>query len=359
MESTTLSLEDRLVKSSLWAHWLKHDRPRPLEPWSWKWTDIHDFLVESGKTVSMKEAKRRTVQLVHPTLGNLKGTSRTLQSSFQLVNPGETAEAHRHTAAALRFVVQGHGAYTTVEGEQMVMEPGDLILTPNWTWHDHHNDTNEPIIWMDGLDIHLTGHLNALFQQNYDTEAQPIAKKDGYSKLVSAGARPIESPAIRTPPYNYKWSDTVKTLEALAKAGEKGDPCDGIYLEYKNLFTGGHTMPTIGCYVQMLRPGEKTAPHRHTSNSIYQVFSGDGVTVASGKEMRWGSKDCFFIPSWSIHTLENTSKTQPAFLFSMTDRPVTEALGLYREDRGPDFKLPSTYMAQPSVAMGGREDPIH
>jgi gentisate 1,2-dioxygenase len=359
MESTQFSLEDRLSKASLWAHWLKHERPVPLEPWLWKFKDIHDFLMEVGSSTTMKEAQRRTVQLVHPTLGNLKGTSRTLQASFQLVNPGETAEAHRHVAAALRFVVQGRGAYTTVEGEQMIMEPGDLVLTPNWSWHNHHNGTNEPIIWMDGLDIHLTNYLNAAFQEDYSSPAQPITKNDGYSKVILGPTRPANLETTKTPPFNYKWSDTLRTLEALSKDETRHDPCDGIYLEYRNLATGGHTMPTIGCYVQMLKPGEKTAPHRHTGTYLYQVVSGEGVTVASGKEMNWGAKDCFLIPPWSIHTLANTSKSQPAFLFSMTDRPILEALGQYREDHGPDFKLPSSYVSQPQVALGTRKDPTH
>ena len=114
-----------------------------------------------------REALRRAVQLVHPSLTRQGSTSPTLQMSFQLVKPGEVPECHRHTIAALRFVVEGHGAYTTVEGEQMLMEPGDLILTPNWTWHDHANFTGEPVIWVDGLDSPLVSHMRVAFSEIY------------------------------------------------------------------------------------------------------------------------------------------------------------------------------------------------
>jgi gentisate 1,2-dioxygenase len=345
-----VSFEDKLKQASLWAFWLKRDRIQPLEPWLWKWDNIHSSLIEAGNIVRLEEASRRTIQLVHPTIGGLKGTSRTIQASFQLVKPGEVAEAHRHTASALRFVVQGRGAYTTVEGEKMTMEPGDLILTPGWCWHDHSNETNEPIIWMDGIDVHIMLYLNSMFQEEYPSKSQPITKREGYSGAVLGRLRPKMNTSNKIAPFSFKWTDTLKALEDMST--EEADPYDGVYLEYKNPLQECSTMTTIGCYVQLLKPGQKTAPHRHTTTTIYNVVSGEGVTETQGKDLRWSSKDCFLVPSWSVHRHVNLSSTSPAFLFSMTDRPLMEQLGVYREDSGPDFNLPKAYTFQPAVNTG-------
>jgi gentisate 1,2-dioxygenase len=138
-------------------------------------------------------------------------------------------------------------------------------------------------------------------------------------------------------PYTYKWADTLATLNAMADA-DISDPCDGVLLDYKNPLTGGPTMPTINCRVQMLRPGEETRPHRHFSSTIYHVVEGAGVTSvgsdkSGGEELAWGRRDCFFLPSFEWHSFTNNSKTEPAILFSVSDRPVLESLGLYREEQ--------------------------
>jgi 1-hydroxy-2-naphthoate dioxygenase len=271
-------------------------------------------------------------------LTNKKATSRTLQMSIQLVKPGERAECHRHSAAALRFVVEGDGtAYTNVEGEQMLMEPGDLVLTPNWTWHDHFNPGKANIVWLDVLDAHLTRYLDAGFEENYgEGPAQPIVKASGYCKQRFGAIRPRTNPAAHAGlPYHYKWRDTMQALQNHATAGAM-DAHDGVMLEYANPLTGGPTMPTIGCWVQMLPPGEKTKPHRHTSSSIYHAVQGRGMTCvgktkAAIEHLDWGQHDCFFVPAWNWHWFENKAK-EPAILFSVTDRPVLESLGLFREE---------------------------
>ena len=259
--------------------------------------------------------------------------------SIQLVKAGERAECHRHTAAALRFVVEADGtAYTNVEGEQMLMEPGDLVLTPNWTWHDHFNPGDKNVVWLDVLDIHLSNHLDAVFQENYgEGPAQPIVKSDGYCKQRLGAIRPrVKNASNAALPYTYKWRDTLRALQDIAGAGGN-DPHDGVLLEYVHPLTGGPTMPTIGCWVQWLRPGETTKPHRHTSSTIYHVVEGEGITTVgpkktAGKELGWRSRDCFFVPSWNWHQFQNTSKKEPAIIFSVTDRPVLESLGLFREE---------------------------
>jgi gentisate 1,2-dioxygenase len=338
------ALHRRMAENSLGGHWQSRARAPRLEPFLWPWSVIYSCLMESGEVIQLggigDAANRRTVQLVNPALTALKSTSRTLQMSIQLVKPGERAECHRHTAAALRFVVEGDGTgYTNVEGEQMLMEPGDLVLTPNWTWHDHYNPGKNPIVWLDVLDIHLTSHLDATFHEVYgEGPAQPVVKPDGYCRQRLGTIRPrtvnVGGQAL---PYAYKWKDTLAALKEVSAAGRK-DPNDGILLEYANPLTGGPTMPTIGCWIQWLAPGETTKAHRHTSSTIYHVVEGQGVTTVgaskgAGDELTWGPHDCFFVPSWRWHHFKNTSKKEPAIIFSVTDRPVLESLGLFREEQ--------------------------
>src|SRR4030095_88430 len=228
------ALHARLAEYSLGGHWQTRESNPDLVPHLWPWSVIYSWLIESGEGVQVRglddaaargtrvrggvrararqqpPEKRFTVQLVNPSLTDRKATSRTLQMSIQLVKPGERAECHRHTAAALRFVVEGDGTgYTNVEGEEMLMEPGDLVLTPHWTWHDHYNAGKKNLIWLDVLDAQLTSYLDANFHENFaEGPAQPIVKPDGYGKQQYGAIRPrLANPSNAALPYNYKWRD--------------------------------------------------------------------------------------------------------------------------------------------------------
>lgn len=348
------ALHQRLAEHSLGGHWQDRERAPALVPHVWPWEAIYSCLMESGEVIALGHAgdaaNRRTVQLVNPGITNLKSTTRTLQMSVQLVKPGETAECHRHTAAALRFVVEGDGtAYTNVDGEQMLMEPGDLVLTPAWGWHDHQNPGSKNVVWLDVLDIHLAKYLDAAISETYSAAdqqgnyfegaSQPVVHEDGwcrerYGVVRARGGAVSDGRAVA---YAYKWRDTLAALRGMAAAGET-DPHDGVLLDYTNPATGGPTMPTILCRAQLLGPGEATRAHRHTSSTIYHVIEGEGSTVVGaepkgGEEYAWGTRDCFFVPSLSWHRHVNRSRTAPALLFSVTDRPVHESLGLYREEQ--------------------------
>ena len=327
-------LDDRLKKNSLGGHWQRVERPGPIDALLWHWDDIYAGLIESGEAVRLgQDTLRRTVQLRNPKLPT--GTSKTIQMSIQLVRPGERARAHRHTAQAVRFVVQGNGAYTTVEGERMLMYPNDLVLTPGWTWHDHANLTDDPVIWLDGLDIPLAMHLDAQFQVDYHQEAQEITKPDGASLLEFSPARSRVRDAYPWPypPYRYAWSETLPALLNLVESGRGEDPYDGILMEYANPLTGGHTLPTMSCRVQLLRPGLTTDSHRHTGTAIYHCIEGTGTVVIDGVSFDFGPRDCFLIPSWRTHHFINRSSNENAILYSMSDLPVLEALNLYREEK--------------------------
>ena len=337
------ALHKRLAENSMAGHWQAPQTRRPeLKPWVWPWSVIHSCLMEAGEVVPIgKQGEpnaRRTVNLVNPTLVGNKATSRSLQMSVQLVKPGEVATAHRHTASALRFVVESEGMYTVADGEQMIMEPGDLLIQPNWAWHDHKNITNTNAVWLDVLDGHLIGHLDSSFGEPYgEGDSQPITKPDGWSRSSLGVVRPRTSAVgNQAMAFVYKWTDTLQALEGMAAAGES-DPHDGVLLEYTNPVTGGPTMPIIGCWIQMLRPGEETRPHRHTGMTIYHAVRGQGVTtVGKGEteDLEWGDRDCFMVPGWQWHRHRNLSKSEPAIIFSVTDRPAIEVLGLYREEKG-------------------------
>jgi gentisate 1,2-dioxygenase len=350
-DSRVQALHKRMAEHSLCGHWEDRERSPALVPHVWPWAAIRACLKESGEVIKLGHAddaaNRRTVQLMNPAIPNLKSTTRTLQMSIQLVNPGEIAECHRHMAAALRFVIEGDGtAFTNVEGEKMIMEPNDLVLTPHWTWHDHQNLGDKAVVWIDVLDVHLTKYLDAAVTESYaaagdrgdnylDGIVQRVLHDDGYCRQRYGAVRPRTQADGRGVPYAYKWRDTLAALRAMAAAGET-DPHDGVLLDYANPVTGGPTMPTIQCRVQMLAPGEATRAHWHTSSTIYHAIEGEGSAIvgasaASGEGYDWGARDCFFVPSMKWHHFVNRSKTAPAFLFSVSDRPVLESLGLYRE----------------------------
>jgi gentisate 1,2-dioxygenase len=301
-----------------------------VEPCLWKWADVYESLVRAGEVISLENSERRVVRLVNPGLDKKFGfATHTIQVSFQYVKPGENARAHRHTPAALRFVIQGNGAYTTVNGQQCVMEPGDLILTPNMTWHDHSNDSQEPMLWLDGLDFPLVTALNQVMQERFAERRQPIESnsEDAMGRLGGSVRHGLPLADF----FHYKWRDTEPTLRSLAKTPAARSRFDGYLLEYRNPITGGPTMTTIQCAVQLLPAKDKTDAHRHTSTVMYHVFRGQGATIIGEQEYEWRQGDTFVVPLWHTHRHVNASSKE-AILFSMSDEPALRALELYREE---------------------------
>jgi gentisate 1,2-dioxygenase len=211
------------------------------------------------------------------------------------------------------------------------MESGDLITTPNRTWHDHYNGSSEPIIWIDGTDLPMVKFFEIGFGDLYPTKQQEISKPRNHAVHELGPARPkwISADSVQPPPYRYRWEDTEKALMALGES--PGDPFDGVILRYVNPLTGGPTLPTLSCEIQMLRPGELTKPHRHTSSAIYHAFRGKGVTTIGDQSFEWEEGDSFTIPQWLWHNHANRSN-DAAILFAMNDRPVLDLLGFYREE---------------------------
>jgi gentisate 1,2-dioxygenase len=305
--------------------------PKPFgAPYLWKGETIREGLDAAAVLVPVgDDDARRTSCMVHPSLtGSGLATSPTLLICMQLVMPGELALAHRHTATALRFVVEGEvDAYTVVDGEKCVMERGDLILTPNWAWHQHHNAGTRPVVWIDGLDAPLIRAFNAGF-------FEPFPSPDGVQPLNSEVDNAVRRPgALGAPGHTparlvYKWRETLPALQAMG-ADEKS-PFDGRCLEYRSA-DGGHTLRTLTCWIQMLDPGEQTERHRHTYTHVYHAFEGAGVTEVEGEELAWQQGDCLVVPNWTWHRHRNADAHQPAILFSMNDSPLMEWMGVLRE----------------------------
>lgn len=337
-----MSLErfnEELKRKNLIGYWTIPNRsdgfrePKPsFGPFLWKWNEIHEALHQAVEYIRPEEAFRRFIGFQHPDLK--MGTAHTLLMGAQMVCPGEFAPAHRHTMEAIRFVVKGTGAATVVEGEPMPMEEGDLITTPSWSWHDHVNSGDAPIIWLDGANGPMMQFYQVGFANPYAQPQQAVTRPVGWSQRTFGAVRPqgsfttTPSPSYR-PPYRYPWTETQKALESLAET--PGDPFDGVLLRYVDPISGGPTLPTMSCEIQLLRPGEKGRNHRHTYTAVYHAFKGRGTTRIGEERFDWEEGDSFVVPLWHWHAHENSAR-DPAVLFSINDRPALEALNFYREE---------------------------
>lgn len=327
----------RLDRESLTPLWevlsaLVPPRPSsPCVPALWRYQTARSFLLEAGRLISAREAERRVLVLENPGLRGASSITRTLYAGLQLILPGEVAPSHRHTQSALRFVVEGTGAFTAVDGERISMFPGDLIITPSWTFHDHGNPGDSPVVWLDGLDIPMVAFFDAGFAERHPQEAQPLTRAEG-SALSRYGQNllPLEHvPRSQTTPLlSYPYSRSREALLRLLADGAI-DPCHGVKMQYVNPATGGYPMPTIGAFIQLLPKGFRGCRQRSTDGTVYSVVEGRGRSRIADGVFEWEPKDVFVVPPWSsvAHEAEDD-----AVLFSFSDRPVQKALGLFREE---------------------------
>ena len=327
----------------------------PCQPALWKYSDIRPFLMESGKLITAEEAVRRVLVLENPALRGQSCITQSLYAGLQVIMPGEVAPSHRHTQSALRFVVEGRGAYTAVDGERTHMQPGDFIITPSWTWHDHghlghgtsdrHDAKNDqfessaPVVWLDGLDIPMLRFFDAGFAENGTAASQPVTKPAGISThKFGANMLPVryDAPFGQTSPiFSYPYDRTREALEQLERHAEV-DAWDGVKLRYVNPATGGAPMPTMATFMQRLPAGFTGKPYRQTDGAVFSVVEGHAtIKVDDGKQtttFEVSPRDHFVIPSWHTATL---ASSQGCVLFSFSDRPVHQALGIHREERKP------------------------
>jgi len=308
-------------------------QPRPeAVPYQWKWSLLERVVKESSIAVPVGD-ERRAMQLFNPGLNGQWATTTTLIAAVQVLLPGEIARAHRHSPSAIRFIMQGNGAYTAVEGEKVVMREGDLVLTPNWQWHDHGNETQETVVWMDGLDVPLAKALNAIFFEMGSERRAPETKPVNGSQALYGHGRLSPTWVKEAPKFSplmiYPWEQTLEALHALRS--RDGSPYEGIALEYTHPLTGGPVIPTIGCRVQLIRRGERLKARRVAGSAVFCVAQGSGRSIIDGKRFDWTKGDIVALPSWALHE-HASAGAEDAILFSIHDRPVMEALGFYREE---------------------------
>ena len=328
---------DRHNTAPLWEvlHALIPDTPvTPCKPYLWKYKDVRPYIAEAGKLITAKEAIRRVLVLENPGMRGESCITQSLYAGLQLILPGEIAPSHRHSQSALRFIVEGTGAYTAVDGERTQMKPGDFIITPSWTYHDHGNPGSEPVVWMDGLDIRIVQLFAAQFHEVYPEETQPVTRSEGAATArYGSGLAPLGAvaPFGKTSPiFNYPYARSREALAKLA-ADQAPDACHGWKMQFINPLTGGHAMPTIAAFLQLLPAGFDGRPCRSTDGTVYSVVEGAGAAVIAGQRFAFEPRDTFVVPSWMPLALEASAET---VLFSFSDRPGQEAMGLWREKRG-------------------------
>uniref|UniRef100_B0T9J5 Cupin 2 conserved barrel domain protein n=1 Tax=Caulobacter sp. (strain K31) TaxID=366602 RepID=B0T9J5_CAUSK len=324
------------------ALWTVANKIEPWQPASasvpflWRFEDLREKVLRSLDLVTPEQAGRRVVYLANPGRIDVTAAVGWLYSGLQVMAPGERASSHRHSASALRFIMEGKGAYTNVDGHKMTLSANDLVLTPNGSWHEHGVETDgDNCIWQDGLDIPLLNALDANFYEVHPDLHQAVTHPvDDTTALWGApGLRPAQAGWSKpySPLLRYEWAPTYEALVRHA-AASAGSPFDGVHMDYVNPVTGGPVMQTLGAAMQLLRPGERTKAHRQVGNFVYQCAKGAGYSIINGRRFDWKERDIFVVPSWMFHEHANASDREDACLFSFHDLPVMRALGLYRQE---------------------------
>ncbi len=324
-----------LVKNSspLWEVLAEVVPPYPKPhavPTLWSYDEMRPMLMESGRLITAKEAERRVLILANPGIVGASQITQSLYAGLQLVLPGETAPTHRHAPSALRFVIESDGGYTSVDGERTTMHPGDFIVTPSMTYHDHGNPGAGPVTWMDVLDLPLVNFMDAGYAEHHPADTQPLTKPDGdaYARY-GANMFPVDYTPARssTPVFSYPYTRSREILDRMYKDSPL-HPCHGIKMRFVNPATGGPPMPAIGTFIQLLPKGFKGAPYRFTDSTIFCAVEGSGRTHIGSTTFPWKRNDIFVAPSWMPVSHEADGD---AVLFSASDRPLQQYFGIWRE----------------------------
>jgi gentisate 1,2-dioxygenase len=278
---------------------------KTFAPAHWKYEQARGALDAAGRLINTELAERRNLILFNPAAENGYGTVRTLVAAYQMIMPGEWARAHRHTPNALRLILDAEpGTYTEVDGVKIAMEPGDVLLTPNWSSHGHGNDSRACAYWLDFLDVPLVQLLEPMFFEPAEGETEEAVN----------GA-----PPTKDSPFVFTLADTLKRLDAAA-ANPSGP--FGTHVEL-----GGPAMDTIGLHMMRLTPRTRTATHQTTANNIYAIVKGHGATTIDGERFEWSRGDVIAAPAWRPHFHE---ASEDALMFRVTDEPVMQRLGFLR-----------------------------
>ena len=291
--------------ASLWSAPKKN-----FVPAHWQYEQARGALDAAGRLINTELAERRNLILYNPASDASYGTVRTMVAAYQMIMPGEWARSHRHTPNALRLILDSEpGTYTEVDGVKIAMEPGDVLLTPNWSSHGHGNDSRACAYWLDFLDVPLVQLLEPMF-------FEPAEEEAGNGAAAAAAA---SAPPTKDSPFVFALSDTLKRLDAAAP-----DPSGPFGT---NVQLGNPAMDTIGLFMMRLSPRLRTAPYRATTNNIYAIVKGSGATTIDGERFEWRRGDVIAAPAWRPHFHE---AAEDALMLRVTDEPVLARLGLLR-----------------------------
>jgi len=318
----------RMAKASvaaLWEQEARHNNP-PDPAQIWHWQTMDPLLDEAVRQTDMQNAERRVLILQNQKLAEegRNGAAINLSVNLQVLMPGEKARPHRHTMHALRFSLEGDGAVTIVDGKECVMMPGDMIITPGWTWHQHKHEGKERAVWVDALDVPMHNYLETgVFEPGPARDVVSLPPDSAFAP----GFTPDTPEAAQrySPLFRYPWDVAVKTLEALPPAADGSRR-----LRYTNPATGGAVMSTIDCYLLGLAQSQATRPYRSNSNCVCVVMEGEGSTTVGEEKIAWGRKDIFALPhgQWVSHT----ASSPKARIFQITDREILRRLDYLREE---------------------------
>lgn len=328
---TDTPLLEALAQANTQPLWDRYMRMLTIEPKSpdeamlWAWEAMQPLIDRARREVPMEHAERRVLLLANPAFAPQPYTTTNLQAGLQILQPGDHAAPHRHTVAALRFVMQGSGTVTRVDGKDCPMEPGDLILTPAWCWHEHRNDGQSPMVWFDGLDMPFVHSLSAAFLQFGPPGETPEQFDDA---VAQAGMAPVAPPPAYqdySPRYRYDAASVRAALASLAPAADGSR-----LLRYTNPATGGPVTPTLDCYALALQQGAQTRAYRSTSNAIVVVAGGEGVSTVGEREFAWKANDVFTLPHWKW--ISHRAASPDAQLFLMSDQGLLQKIGYLRTE---------------------------
>ena len=333
-ESALAQFSRDIAPLNLMPLWERRARMQPgsdCVPALWRYADLRPQLLRAAGLISKRQAERRVLVLENPSLRGSTFITRSLYAGLQIILPGEIAPSHRHTPSALRFIVEGEGAYTAVAGERTMMKPGDFIVTPNWAWHDHGNLGSDPVVWLDGLDTPFAQFFGATFREDYAEECYPAIRGEGDSGYrYGANLLPVDHrpQGLASPLLIYPCDRTREALDRLSRH-DAPHPAHGYKLRYANPATGGHPFPTMAVCMQLLPAGFAGRASRSTDGTVFNVVEGEGTACAGDQRYAFSRHDIFVVPPWVSLRLEAAGDT---VLFSYSDRAAQEALGFWREE---------------------------
>ncbi len=320
----------------LWRvlHGLVTEVPKsPALPAHFVYGEVRPYLLEACDLIGTEEAERRVLVLENPGMPGQSKITPSLFCGLQVIRPGEIAPAHKHVASALRFIVEGGGAYSAIAGEKTMMEEGDFVITPSMTWHDHGNESDRMMVWIDGLDMHMVNLFSASFRENYPGKVHPTLKPEG-ATMAEVGMNMVpdgyQHESQTTPIFNYPYARTREALLGMSRVRDP-DACHGYRMNYINPLTGGSAMPTISTAMRLLPKGFMTEPYRTTAGTVFSVVEGHGTMRVGDDVFAYGPKDVVVVPSWFPLVIEADADT---VFFTYSDQVAQEKLDFYREMRG-------------------------